>query len=235
MTDAPLYLTTLQSPSPVSERFTVSADSGDLVCVGGEMSADWVIAAYTRGCFPWTGDAPIPWYSPDPRLILLPEKLRLSRSMKRLVRHHPYRIHFDQDFREIMTRCATVPRPGQAGSWITRNMIECYTDLFVQGIGHCVGVYREGELVGGLYGLSFGRAFFGESMFSEESNTSKLALWALCHFLMANRFDFIDCQQVTTHLISLGAQPIGRDGYLALLRRSLRRPSLHDRWHWVWS
>jgi len=215
-------------------RYFLPGDS-DLVFMGGEMNPEWLIAAYTNGCFPWTGEDPIPWYNPDPRLVLLPEKLRLSRSMRRLIRHQPYRIVFDGDFREIMTQCATVPRPGQVGSWITPEMIEAYAGLFDQGIGHCVGVYRGTRLVGGLYGLGFGRAFFGESMFSHESNTSKLALWALCHFLMANRCDYIDCQQVTAHLVSMGAQPLIREQYMALLARTLRRPSLHHRWRWAWS
>lgn len=198
--------------------------------LGGDITPHWLVAAYTCGAFPWTGEPPVPWYNPDPRLILLPEEFKLSRSMRKLVKNLAYAIRFDHDFEAVMRGCSTTPRPGQKGSWITRNMIRVYCELFKHGMTHSVGVYRGDRLLGGLYGLSFGRAFFGESMFSLEPNTSKLALWALCEFLKGQGFHFIDCQQVTAHLISLGAKPVDRVHYMAMLEQAACHESLHEPW-----
>ncbi len=205
-------------------------DEFGLVYLGGELCAETVLAAYARGCFPWTGSDPVPWYSPDPRLVLYPGSFRISRSLRKVRDRRIYVVRFDFDFEAVMRSCAGVKREGQNGTWITENMIDVYTDLHCAGAAHCVGVYRDGILRGGLYGLSLGRAFFGESMFSLEPDTSKLALWALCDYLEKKGFDFIDCQQVSPHLMSLGAVPISRTEYLVALKKALGRGGRFGSW-----
>ena len=176
-----------------------------------------------------TGEAPIPWHSPNPRLILPPAAFHASKNLLRLTRKQHYTIRFDQNFQQVMGHCASIPRE-EKGTWITANMKAVYGELFEKGVAHCVGVYREGRLVGGLYGLAIGCAFFGESMFSREPNTSKLALHALSQRLAAAGFLFIDCQQVTRHLLSLGAIPIRRCDYLKILKLALSRQPQGPLW-----
>lgn len=206
-------------------------DEIGLVYVGGDLSVPSVIEAYTKGCFPWTGEHPIPWFSPDPRLVLFPEHFNASKSLRKLRRQQKFAVCFDRNFRTVMEYCATVPRKGQKGTWITENMIDTYCELHHLHIAHSVEVYdQKDELCGGLYGLTFGHAFFGESMFSSVSNTSKLALYELCRFLRKKRFDFIDCQQVTLHLLRLGAVSLPRRDYMRLLARTLLYESSHETW-----
>lgn len=230
--DAPLYLALKQQAQKHHVHFPNDSDKvgDDLVFVGGAIKPSWLIAAYTNGAFPWCGDAPVPWYNPNPRLILRPQDFHLSKNLAKLVRQRRYQIRFDQDYRQVMRACAHLPRRGQKGSWIGANMIDVYGHLAEHHIGHSVSVLRDGRLVGGLYGLNLGRAFFGESMFSREPNTSKLALWALCGFLKEQGFLFIDCQQVTKHLVSLGAVALPRRAYMQLLEHALSLPSLHRDW-----
>lgn len=201
---------------------TIAPDAPSLIYEGGDLTTSTVIEAYSKGCFPWTGEAPIPWHSPNPRLILPPTAFHASKNLKKLSRQERYQVVFDRDFAQIMGHCASVPRDEQ-GTWITANMKVVYGQLFEQGIARCVGVYRDGKLVGGLYGLALGCAFFGESMFSREANTSKLALYALCQRLSKQGYLFIDCQQVTAHLLRLGAIPISRCDYLKLLQIAIHR------------
>lgn len=201
-----------------------------LVALGGELSVPILLEAYSKGIFPWTGEHPIPWYSPDPRLILEPSAFRASRSLRKLARSDRFEVRFDTDFEGVVRACANMPRPGQDGTWITPNMIRAYTALHRLHLAHSVEVFEDGELVGGLYGVSLGRAFFGESMFSRVSNTSKLALYRLCQWLEARDFHLIDCQQETPHLESLGAVAISRSEYLERLRVALREPTLQHRW-----
>ena len=212
----------------------IDPSMGDLICVGGELCPAVVIQAYSMGLFPWTGEAPIPWYCPHPRLILPPLLFHASRNLRRLARSKQYQVRFDCDFPTVMKHCAAISRRGNPGTWITPNMIETYTQLYGQGIGHCVTVHEQGEMVGGLYGLSLGRAFFGESMFTQRSNCSKLALYALCDQLARRDFAFIDCQQVTPHLVSMGAIPIGRRPYLNLLQQALTDAAPPRSWRsWI--
>lgn len=208
----------------------ISEEMGDLVCVGGTMDAPTLKRAYALSLFPWTGEAPIPWYSPNPRLILRPEAFRASHSLRKLRRSGRYRVRFDSCFETVMARCANVARSGQQGTWITQNMMEAYGELHREGLGHSVEVYRDEVLVGGLYGLAMGRVFFGESMFSAERDTSKLALYELCLWLEQRQFALIDCQQVTPHLVSLGAEPIARHDYLKRLERALNEPAVAGQW-----
>lgn len=200
-----------------------------LVAVGGYLSPQVIVEAYSKSYFPWTGEPPIPWFSPDPRMVLFPKDFVVSRSLKKLLRKDFYTIRFDYDFPSVIRACAA-PRVYEPSTWIKPNMITTYTELSELNLAHCVGVYQEDRLVGGLYGVSLGRAFFGESMFSWVPNGSKVALYALCQFLKAHEFDFVDCQQETPHLRSLGAVPIPRTEYLERLAATLKRPVLQYSW-----
>jgi leucyl/phenylalanyl-tRNA--protein transferase len=196
-----------------------------LVALGGDLHPDTLVEAYTKSLFPWDGRQPIPWYSPDPRLILEPSGFRASASLRKLDRQRKLIVRLDTRFREVMAHCAVVPRRGQSGSWITRSMIDGYGALHDAGIAHSVEAWTpEGDLVGGLYGLALGRAFFGESMFALRPDASKLALFHLCRRLAAAGYHFVDCQQDTPHLRSLGAFTIRRGEYLDRLRHALAEP-----------
>ncbi len=207
-------------------------DEMGLIAVGGELTVATVLEAYAKGCFPWTGEHPIPWFSPDPRLVLFPEHLRTSRSLRKLARQKKFTVRFDCNFRAVMENCAGVSRKGQKNrTWITQNMTDVYGELHDLHIAHSVEVYDKAEqLCGGLYGLTLGHAFFGESMFHKVSDTSKLALYALCSALTALHFDFIDCQQITLHFLRAGAVPLSHSNYMRLLKRTLLYESYHESW-----
>lgn len=197
------------------------ADEVGLVALGGTLSVDIVLEAYRKGIFPWTGKDPIPWHAPDPRMLLMPKQLRRSRSLRKLERQALHEVTYDTAFREIMHACATAPPRDFDGTWITPNMFEVYGDLFKLGYAHSVEVRRDGALVGGLYGIALGRVFFGESMVSLEPNASKLALSALCRRLEKRGYHFIDCQQATWHLMSLGACVAYHEVFMIALDRAL--------------
>ena len=186
-----------------------------LVGIGGDLAPKTLLEAYPKGLFPWEGKPPIPWFSPDPRLILRPKDIKVSRSLKKEMKQVTYKMN--TQFRNVMIRCATVPRHGQKGTWISQATIGAYVELHYRGWAHSVEVYRDDRLIGGLYGLAIGKAFFGESMFHLEPNASKLALSQLCERLEASDFDFIDCQQDTPHLRSMGAVLLTRKNYLSRL------------------
>ena len=206
------------------------AEKSGLLAVGGDLSPERLLAAYREGIFPWYGDGePILWWSPDPRFVLLPDELRISRSMRQFLKKGVLRITFDRAFREVIAACQR-SRPGQDGTWITAEMQEAYGNLYDLGYAHSVEVRREGELVGGLYGVSLGRAFFGESLFSAVPNASKTALIALVPRLRERGFDLIDCQVESAHLAGLGARPIPRRDFCALLKESLRHETLLGNW-----
>jgi len=201
-----------------------------LVFLGGTINVNTVVEAYTRGIFPWAGLDPIPWYSPQPRLVLYPSELHLSRSLRSFIRNTRLTVSFDRNFTKVMEQCARVERPFQTDTWINGDMPAVYTELHHLHIAHSVEVYDGDELCGGLYGLNFGRAFFGESMFHLRPNASKLAFFALCRVLQQRGFDFIDCQAVTDHMLSLGGKPIPRKKYLKILAETLNKDSLHASW-----
>jgi leucyl/phenylalanyl-tRNA--protein transferase len=207
----------------------LTAESG-LLAVGGDLSPERLLAAYREGIFPWYGDGePILWWSPDPRFVLFPDELRVSRSMRQFLKKGFIRITFDQAFREVIAACRR-PRPDQDGTWITTEMRKAYAVLHDLGFAHSVEVWQQKELVGGLYGVSLGRAFFGESMFSAIPNASKAALITLIPHLKERGFDLIDCQVETAHLASLGARPIPRRDFCALLKQSLHHETLRGNW-----
>jgi leucyl/phenylalanyl-tRNA--protein transferase len=201
-----------------------------LLAVGGDLSPERLIAAYREGIFPWYGDGePILWWSPDPRFVLFPDELHVSRSMRQFLKKGVVRVTFDGAFRAVISACRR-PRPGQDGTWITPEMREAYCALHDLGYAHSVEVWQGDELAGGLYGVSLGRAFFGESMFSTIPNASKAGLITLTGHLRERGFDLIDCQVDTAHLAGLGARPIRRRTFRTLLKESLRHETLQGNW-----
>lgn len=195
-----------------------------LVAFGGELGCEILEEAYRKGIFPWTGDTPIPWFSLDPRLVLLPEDLHRSRSLRRAIRSGRFEVRFDTDFARTIASCAEVRRKHEHGTWITANMIDAYTELHHRGIAHSIETYATatGELCGGLYGLGLGRAFMGESMFMTRTDASKVALAALCDRLVELDYELIDCQQVSEHMQRLGAIAIPRSEFLDRLGAALQ-------------
>jgi leucyl/phenylalanyl-tRNA--protein transferase len=191
-----------------------------LLAVGGDLSSERLLYAYRNGIFPWYGpDQPILWWSPDPRLVLFPEELRISRSLARTLRKKRFSITLDTAFEQVINECAA-PRPGQAGTWITAEMQAAYTRMHELGHAHSVECWYEGELVGGLYGLALGRVFFGESMFTRIADASKVGFVSLVRQLQHWGFRLIDCQVYTEHLESLGATSIPRRDFVSLLKQA---------------
>ncbi|MCH7927704.1 MAG: leucyl/phenylalanyl-tRNA--protein transferase [Candidatus Dadabacteria bacterium] len=207
------------------------ADAHGLLAIGGDLSAERLLLAYENGIFPWySEDQPILWFSPDPRLVLFPAKIIVSRSLKKTINKKVFDIRFDSNFEEVIVECSKIERKDQDGTWITNNMIDAYIDLHNQGYAHSVEAYFEGSLVGGLYGVSLGGAFFGESMFHTMTDASKVALYYLVDKLKDWDFDFIDSQVVTEHMKNLGAEEISREKYLLLLQNSLKKKTRNSKW-----
>ncbi|MDR2239958.1 MAG: leucyl/phenylalanyl-tRNA--protein transferase [Zoogloeaceae bacterium] len=182
-----------------------------LLCAGGDLSPGRLLAAYRNGIFPWfSAGEPILWWSPDPRMVLFPEELKISRSLARTLRRGGYTVRLDTAFAEVIHACS-LPRPGQDGTWITPSMQKAYLRLHQLGHAHCVETWIDGALAGGLYGVAIGRAFYGESMFTRLADASKIALAHLARYLERRGFAVIDCQMKTAHLASFGAREIRRD------------------------
>ena len=205
--------------------------SSGLLAVGGDLSCERLLLAYSQGIFPWYSEGePILWHSPDPRAALVPRSLRVSRSLAKALRHRRYEVRLDTAFEEVVRRCAEAPRPGQAGTWITEAMQGAYGELFRRGYAHSAEAWESGKLVGGLYGVSLGGTFFGESMFAAQPDASKVAFVTLVAQLVRWDFDLIDCQQQTPHLARFGAEPWSRARFLAALAASLERPTRRGHW-----
>jgi len=202
-----------------------------LVAFGGDLDPNRVLSAYKMGIFPWysNGD-PILWWSPDPRFVLYPEDLKISRSLKKTLKKDIFKIKIDTNFSEVIRNCGTVKRKDQEGTWILPEIIEVFTKLHEKGFAHSIEVYKEDKLVGGLYGLSLGAAFFGESMFSKVSDASKVALVKLVEISKKFGFDFIDCQVPSEHLKRMGAIEISRDRFLDELEIALQKPGKIGKW-----
>ncbi|MCX8087458.1 MAG: leucyl/phenylalanyl-tRNA--protein transferase [Rhodocyclaceae bacterium] len=221
----------LDADSPFPPVTEALKDPNGLLAAGGDLSPARLIQAYRQGIFPWysTGE-PILWWSPDPRMVLFPAELKISRSLAKTLRNADYEVKLDTAFAEVIAACAATPRPHQTGTWITPHMQAAYRRLHALGFAHSVETWRAGKLIGGLYGVALGRAFFGESMFSRASNASKIALAHLCAYLEARGFGIIDCQMETAHLASLGARPIPRDEFVARLARLVATDEAPSRW-----
>ncbi len=202
-----------------------------LLAAGGDLSPQRLLAAYRRGIFPWYSPGePILWWSPDPRMVLFPGEIRITRSLAKTLRNADYSVRLDSAFGRVIAACASTPREGQNGTWITAEMQAAYARLHALGHAHSVETWQGGRLVGGLYGVAIGRAFCGESMFSHVTDASKIALVHLCRYLASHGFGIIDCQMETPHLTSLGAHPMPRDDYLDRVAALVEQGNGPGRW-----
>jgi len=207
------------------------ADDEGLIAFGGELSPEFLLSAYSQGIFPWfSKDEPILWWSPNPRMVLLPQNFKLNKSLLQVINKGVFDVRMDTSFREVITHCSQVPRLGQDDTWITNDMIEGYVALHELGYAHSFESYFKDKLVGGLYGVSIGNCFFGESMFFTKTDASKVALYQLVEFAKKHDFAFIDAQQPTDHLHSLGARPMERKQFLRMLEEALKNQTLKGKW-----
>ncbi|HEX6930370.1 MAG TPA: leucyl/phenylalanyl-tRNA--protein transferase [Gammaproteobacteria bacterium] len=205
-------------------------DPDGLLAVGGDLGRDRLLSAYRKGIFPWFNPGqPVLWWSPDPRAVLFPADLHLSRSLRRTLKRGHFTWSIDADFEAVIRACATTSRRGQAGTWITDEMFAAYCDLHAEGHAHSVEVWNGTRLAGGIYGIASGRVFFGESMFAHETDASKAALAVLVREMIARDFVVLDCQVASAHLASLGSREIPRVDFLALLERHAQ-PTTPGRW-----
>ena len=207
------------------------ARSDGLLCIGGDLCSKRLILAYENGIFPWfSQDEPILWWSPDPRLVLFPEDIHISRSLKKKINRAPFRVTVDNAFEQTIVSCAQPRRDGLEGTWLVDEMIEAYIQLHKHGYAHSIETWHGNALVGGLYGVCLGGSFFGESMFSRASDASKIALTALASLLNTKGFDMIDCQVTTRHLLNMGAVEVSRESFLNALTPSIARQMNTDIW-----
>jgi leucyl/phenylalanyl-tRNA--protein transferase len=194
------------------------ANEDGLLAIGGDLSVERLALAYKSGIFPWFNEGePIIWYSPNPRMVLFPKDLKISKSMRQVIRKGAFKVTFNQNFSAVIANCKNVYRPDQGGTWITNEMQQAYNELHKKGIAKSVEVWLNNELVGGLYGIDLGTVFCGESMFSTVSNASKVAFIYLVQKLEKENYKLIDCQVYNNHLASLGADEISRDAFLTYL------------------
>jgi leucyl/phenylalanyl-tRNA--protein transferase len=209
------------------------ADESGLLAVGGDLRPERLVLAYALGIFPWySAGSPILWHSPDPRMVLRASELRVGRSLAKTRRRGAYDIRLDTSFRAVIEGCATTERPEGGGTWITRAMIDAYAELHRRGVAHSVEAFLDGELVGGLYGVSLGGAFFGESMFARAPDASKVAFVTLVEQLQRWGIDLVDCQVQTSHLARFGATEWPRADFLAALEVALAKPTRPGPWKW---
>ena len=201
-----------------------------LLAIGGDLSAERLISAYSQGIFPWFNpNEPILWWCPDPRAVLIPEQFHRSRSLDKRLRQGDFAISIDRAFDAVLDGCSG-PRANSRGTWLGRDMKQAYRTLFDRGLCHSVEVWRHGQLIGGLYGLALGRAYFGESMFSHETDASKIALCVLCWQLQAWEYALVDCQIASSHLHRLGAVELPRERFLRQLADAVREPGRTGHW-----
>jgi leucyl/phenylalanyl-tRNA--protein transferase len=212
---------------PVANALT---DPEGLLAAGGDLSRDRLLAAYVRGIFPWYDEGqPVLWWSPDPRCVLWPDQLHISRRLRQQLKNSAAEIRFNTAFASVVEQCAG-KRRSQQGTWITQDMKAAYQGLHNEGWAHSIEVWADDELIGGLYGLCIGRVFFGESMFSAAANASKMAMIGLTRHMLANDLRLLDCQVVSPHLLTLGATTIPRREFTSLLAKACQPPLPHDAW-----
>jgi leucyl/phenylalanyl-tRNA--protein transferase len=223
----PVYRLSSELAFPPPER----AEASGLLAVGGDLAPERILLGYSMGIFPWPlVEEPLLWFSPDPRTVLEPPALHVSRSLRKRLRQDPFEIRFDTAFKRVVQACAEVPRPGEVGTWITPEIVAAYLRLHDLGFAHSTEAWRAGRLVGGLYGVSLGGCFFGESMFAVESDASKIAFVHLVRRLAAWEFSLIDCQVHTEHLERFGAREWPRARFLEALGKALERPTSRGSW-----
>lgn len=215
------------------------ATKDGLIAIGGDLSPERLLLAYSSGIFPWYSEGePILWWSLDPRMVMKPSDMKITKSLKKTIESNKFSCSFDTNFEGVIRACATVPRSDEDASkpddelttWITEDMIHAYCELHELGFAHSVETYLDNELVGGLYGVSIGKVFCGESMFHTKTDASKIAFYNLCQFLIRNNFELIDAQQETGHLKRLGASPIPRKDFIKLLKNLTNENSLVGNW-----
>jgi leucyl/phenylalanyl-tRNA--protein transferase len=215
----PYFNQDMDFPDPARE------DVDDLLAIGGDLTPQRLVTAYSKGIFPWfSQDSPILWWSPDPRMVLFPGELHISRRLQRTLAQGRFQVSLNLDFQGVITSCASIRRKGGAGTWIVPSMIQAYTRLHQLGYAHSLEVWDQGLLAGGIYGVALKRAFFGESMFHKLSGASKVALVYLVRRLQEQGFYFLDCQQSSRHLQGFGAREISRREFLQLLKNALQEP-----------
>jgi leucyl/phenylalanyl-tRNA--protein transferase len=228
------WLRTADDPLPDARlALGAASEAPGLVAAGGELGSRRLEEAYSKGIFPWySSGQPILWWSPDPRMVLLPAEFRLARSLRKTIRRFiaapGCAIRIDTAFRAVITACATAPRDGEPGTWIVPEMIDAYSAWHDEGRAHSVEAWIDGGLAGGLYGVSMGRMFFGESMFARRTDASKIALAALVAFCRGHGIETIDCQQRTSHLASFGGRELPRGEFMARLGTALAKPPVVD-------
>jgi leucyl/phenylalanyl-tRNA---protein transferase len=224
-------ITWLEDDAPFPPLALALAEPNGLLCAGGELSPERIIKAYQGGIFPWFSDGdPILWWSPDPRMVLFPSEFKISRSLRKTLRTKRYEVRLDSAFAAVINACAGTARAGQDGTWITQKMQNAYQRLFELGVAHSVETWIDGKMAGGLYGLSIGRMFYGESMFSHITDASKIATAHLARFIGSRGFGMIDCQMNTPHLASLGAREIPRADFIRQLKKLIVIESPTIRW-----
>lgn len=207
------------------------ANEEGILAVGGDLSPERLLNAYREGIFPWFNEGePIAWWSPDPRMVLFPAEIKVSKSMRPYFNQQKFQVTFDQNFKAVIGNCQAPRNKQWGGTWITSDIVDAYCELHDMGYAHSVEVWQAGELVGGLYGIALGKCFFGESMFSWVSNASKFGFIYLVKKLESLGFGLIDCQQQTQHLQSLGARPIRRDDFLRILKKNEAQETLVGNW-----
>ncbi len=203
------------------------AEEDGLLAVGGELNSAFIIEAYARGIFPWFNiEEPILWWSPNPRSVIFVKDIHISKTMKKILKKSEYSVSLDRDFEGVIGNC----RNTREETWITDGIEDAYRELYKRGVAHSVEVWHGKELIGGLYGIALGKVFYGESMFSKEANSSKLALIKLCNYLEKLGFRMIDCQIHNNHLESMGAIEIPRDKFLNILNEDIQKKGLYGKW-----
>ena len=213
---------------PLEQALT---EPNGLLCAGADLSPTRILSAYRQGIFPWFAEGePILWWSPHPRMTLIPAEFRITRSLRKTLARGEYEIRLDNDFTAVIQACAATPRKGQRGTWITAEMQDSYCRLHELGFAHSVETWIDGRLAGGLYGLAIGNMFYGESMFTHVADASKIAIAHLAAFLDDHGFGLIDCQMATPHLASLGAREMPREDFLARLGELVQRGQNASRW-----
>jgi len=224
------WLSPTDSPDAFPDIETALREPDGLLAAGGDLSSERLVAAYAKGIFPWFEDGqPILWWSPDPRCVLRPTEYHVSKRLLQSLRRSSLKVSINQAFGDVIRECAGA-RKSQQGTWITQDMIVAYEHLHAEGWAHSIEVWDSDRLVGGMYGLAIGKVFFGESMFSAESNTSKVALLGLCRQLVQHDFALLDCQVVSQHLVTLGATTIPRSEFAQILGIACEPPIRFDQW-----
>jgi leucyl/phenylalanyl-tRNA--protein transferase len=220
----------LEPEQPFPPLHRALREPNGLLAAGGDLSVKRLVTAYRQGIFPWYGEGqPVLWWSPDPRMVLYPREIAVSRSLRKRLRKRDFELRVDTCFVRVMRACAE-PRAGQGGTWITDDMLEAYASLHAAGMAHSVETWIDGELTGGLYGVALGGVFFGESMFSRTTDASKIALVHLARQLERWNFGIVDCQMATAHLASLGAREIPRKDFVRALSELVNYPTRTGKW-----